>query len=192
MLINEQSGTNNMAFPAEPAWSVTFAIVGVRDGSRSMIKEFNPAGADLPAKRVQLDTDIAEYMDKFNDTNSFTGEFVSTAFITDYVIHEKFVESASVPSFSGVENVYEEASIQAVLDLKNEKFSTWIPAPDAQIFAGNSLNTKVIDIADSAYLAYGGLFVTGDILEISDGDTYKSPLNVIDGVLRSVRSGKSY
>jgi hypothetical protein len=171
---------------------VTFDLFGVHDGERMKPVEFNPAGVDIAAKRAQLDTDITTWIDAFNDNNAFTGEYVSNAFIPSYTIAEKYAWDDPAPSFSGGENVYQEAQLQSVLDSKGEKYSTYIPAPDAQIFVGNSLNTKVIDIADPAYTTYGALYTTAGICQLSDGDAFEDPLNVTAAALRTVRSGKSY
>lgn len=172
---------------------VTFDLFGAFDGSRQKVVEFNPAGADIAAKRAQLDTDIADWLDKFNDTNAFSDGFVSTAYITGYTIGEKYAETAAAPAFTGAENVYLEAQIQSFLDNKGEKYSTYIPSPAAQIFVGGSVNTKMIDTADAAYLAYANLYVTGTgICLLSDGDSFESPLNITAAALRSVRSGKSF
>lgn len=173
-------------------FEVTFSIIGAFDGKRTKTVEFAPAGADVAAQRAQLDTDIGVWLDAFNDNNSFTGEFVSSAFVQGYTIANKYAETDNAPAFTGSENVYQEASIQARLNDKNELYSTYIPAPATQIFVGNSVNTRKIDTADSAYLTYAGLYVDGGICKISDGDSWESPLNVNDGELRTVRSGKSY
>lgn len=171
---------------------VTFDLFGVHDGERVKPVQFNPVGADLAAQRAQLDTDIADWLDKWNKTNTRTGVFVSSSFVPSYVISEKWVWDAAAPSFAGGENVYNEAQLQSILDGKGVKYSTYIQSPDAQIFVGNSINTKNIDTGDAAYLAYGNLFVTGGICLISDGDAYVDPLNVTAAALRSVRSGKAF
>jgi len=173
-------------------FEVTFSLFGAFDGERRKTVQFNPAGVDMAAKRAQLDTDIATYLDAWNDTNAFTGEFVSSSWVAGYTISEVYAESSAAPSFTGAENVYLEAQVQSILDTKNVKYSTYIQSPDAQIFVGNSVNTKMIDTADTAYLAYAGLFEAGDICLISDGDAFESPINITAAALRSVRSGKAF
>ena len=182
---------NKMAF-GTPRFFVTFDLIGSYDGERSKTVEFLPAGADVAAKRAQLDTDITTFLTAWNNVNALTGQFVSSSFVPSYTISEKYVEGTAVPSFTGQENVYLEAQVQAELDAKGVKYSTYIQSPDAQIFVGNSVNTNKIDSGDLAYLAYAGLFEAGDICAISDGDQFVAPVNVSASALRSVRSGKAF
>lgn len=180
-----------MAF-GEPRFFVTFDLIASYDGERSKQIEFNPAGGDIASKRAQLDTDIADWLAKWNGTNTLSGAYVSSSFVPSYVISQKYVEALAVPSFTGAENVYLEASIQAELAGKGVKYSTYIQSPDPQIFVGGSVNTKRIDTADPAFLDYASLFETGGICMISDGDTFIAPLNVTESALRTVRSGKAF
>lgn len=180
-----------MAFGA-PRFQVTFDLIGSYDGERSKTVEFLPAGADIAAQRAQLDTDIATWLAAWNATNAITGVYVSSSFVPSYTISEKYVEGTAVPSFTGQENVYLEAQIQAELAGKGVKYSTYIQSPDPQIFVANSVNTNKIDPADAAYLAFASLYESGDICAISDGDQFVSPINVSASALRSVRSGKAF
>lgn len=180
-----------MAF-GTPRFFVTFDLIGSYDGERSKQVEFVPAGADIAAKRAQLDTDIGTFLTAWNNANALTGVFVSSSFVSSYSITEKYVEALPVPSFTGQENVYLEAQIQAELATKGVKYSTYIQSPDSQIFVGNSVNTNKIDSGDAAYLAYAALFESGDVCAISDGDQFVTPINISASALRSVRSGKAF
>lgn len=180
-----------MAF-GDPRFFVTFDLIGAFDGERSKTVEFLPAGADVAAKRAQLDTDIATWLDAWNHANTYVDPHVSSSFVPSYTISEKYVEALAVPSFTGAENVYLEAQIQSELAGKGVKYSTWIQSPAAQIFVGNSVNTNNIDTGDAAYLAFAGLYESGDICAISDGDQFVSPINISASALRSVRSGKAF
>jgi hypothetical protein len=179
-----------MAFTFED-FTVTFTIKGAFDGSRQKVVEFSPAGVDMAAKRLQLDTDIATWRTNWNADNALTSG-VSSSWLSGYVISEGYAEGDSIPAFTGAENVYQEAQLQAVLDGANDKFSTYIASPDARIFVGDSVNTKQIDTADADYQAYGAMYVAGAICTISNGDQFQTPLNVVGSGLRTVRSGKSY
>ena len=180
-----------MAFGA-PRFFVTFDLIGSYDGERNKVVEFLPAGAAIAAKRAQLDTDIVVWLTAWNNLNALTGVYVSSSFVPSYFITEKYVEDTSVPSFTGAENVYLEAQIQAELNAKGVKYSTYIQSPDPQIFSGNSVNTNKIDPADAAYLAFAALYEDGGICAISDGDQFVSPINISAAALRSVRSGKAF
>lgn len=173
------------------SFEVTFSIAGAFDGERTKTVEFDPAGADIAAQRAQLDTDIATWLTNFNNNNARDAG-VSSAFVTGYTIANKYAETSALPAFTGQENVYLEAQVQSTLNDKNEKYSTYIPSPAPRIFVGDSVNTKQIDTADTAYLAYAGMYEDGSICLLSDGDAFESPLNITAAGLRSVRSGKSF
>lgn len=173
-----------MAFETIPSWTVTFSLLGAFDGERKKVVEFAPAGVDAGAQFTALLTDISTFI------TAFTA--VSGAFISGYSIGAGFDELDAAPAFTGVEDVYREAQIQADLLGKNRLHSTWIPSPLPAIFVGGSVNTNRIDTADADYLAYGALFTDGSICRVSDGDVFTAPLNVRSADLRSVRSGKSY
>lgn len=180
-----------MAF-ALSKFVVTFSLDGAYDGDRTKVVEFLVVGADIALQRVQLDTDIATWLTNFNATNARTSG-VSDAWVTGYTISNVFVEQVNVPAFTGTENLYLEAQLQSILDNKNQKSSTYIPAPAARIFVGDSVNTNVIDTSDADYVAYGTMYTTtGGNAALSDGEQWENPLNVTASGLRTVRSGKSF
>lgn len=174
------------------SFTVTFALDGAYDGDRTKQVEFLPSGIDIAAQRIQLDTDIGTWLTNFNNSNARDAG-VSEAFVTDYTISEKYIESINVPAFTGSENLYLEAQMQSILESDSEKYSTYIPAPAARIFVGDSVNTNVIDTSDAAYVAYGSQYTAGGgNCALSDGDQWQNPLNVTGSGLRTVRSGKSF
>lgn len=174
------------------SFTVTFALAGVHDGDRSKAVEFVAVGIDIAAQRVQLDIDIATWLTNFNNNNVRDGG-VSIAFVPDYTISEKYIESDNIPAFTGAENVYLEAQMQSILESNSEKYSTYIPAPTAGIFVGNSVNSNQIDTSDAAFVAYGTQYTAGGgNCALSDGDQWQNPLNVTGSGLRTVRSGKSF
>lgn len=174
------------------SFTVTFSLDGAYDGDREKPVEFLPVGVDIAAQRAQLDTDIATWKTNFNNDNARDAG-VSDAWITHYMITEKWIETDNIPAFTGSENLYLEAQLQSVLESNSEKASTYIPAPAARIFVGDSVNTNQIDQSDAAYVAYGTMFTAGGgNCALSDGDQYQNPLNVTASGLRTVRSGKSF
>ncbi len=174
------------------SFTVTFAIAGAYDGDRIKPVEFLPVGVDIAAQRVELDTNIATWLTNFNN-NNVRDAGVSDAFVVDYTISEKYIESDNIPPFVGSENVYLEAQMQSILESNSEKHSTYIPAPAARIFVGDSVNTNVIDTSDADYVAYGTQYTQGGgNAALSDGDQWQNPLNVTGSGLRTVRSGKSF
>lgn len=178
-------------------FEVTFSIEGSYDSDRQKIVEFLPVGEDIAAQRDQLDTDIGIWLTRFNNNNARDANGstagVSNAWVGSYSIANKFVEQLNTPAFNAGDNPYLEAQLQSIIDNKNVKYSTYIPAPASRIFVGDSSNTNVIDTADADYVSYGTQYsATGGNCAISDGEQFENPLNVTGSGLRTVRSGKSF
>jgi hypothetical protein len=185
-----------MAF-ALASFEVTFILAGSLDSDRRKVVEFLPVGADIAAQRAQLDTDIGTWMTAFNNDNTFAAGIstggVSNAFVTKYLVTESWVEADNIPAFGMEANLYLEAQIQSIKEGDGDKASTYIPAPAARIFAGDSYNNGAIDPTDTAFTTFGTLYTDGGGNNaLSDGQQWQNPLNVTASSLRTVKSGQSF
>ena len=100
---------------------------------------------------------------------------MSNSTISGYRIVEKFIEDAfTLPA--NAENAIK-AEINAFIAGQGTKKATFrVPAPAAAIFVdGSGEGYNIIDTGNTEVLAYTGLFITGGVATISDGESLVAP-----------------
>ena len=96
---------------------------------------------------------------------------VTDAHISGYRLAQKFIEDAYSAPGGGVqvENV---AEVVGLISGESDKYARFeIPAPEAGVFvAASGKGSNIVDLGDTALLAYAALFQTGGEATLSDGE----------------------
>jgi hypothetical protein len=101
---------------------------------------------------------------------------ITDAEIVSYRVWHKFIEDSF--SLPGAAEVEKKASIIALIDGESEKTcNVKVPAPNVGIFQGAEGEAfNLVDIADTALLAYLLVFQTAGEATVSDGEVMGDPL----------------